>query len=183
MEPKTALLVIDVQIGLMDFPVYQRDEVLTRINQLLAQARATATPVIYIQHDGSEAGDPLEPQTPGWPIHPAIAPQPGEPVIRKTAGDAFFETSLQTELEQRGITHLVIAGAQTEYCIDTSCRSAIGRGFDVTLAADAHTTIDNETLTAAQTIRHHNHLLNGFQAGTHQLTVQPIADINFARQA
>lgn len=179
MDQQTALVIIDVQIGILDYPAYKRDEVLAHLNQLLAAARAAGTPVIYIQHNGSEPGDPLEPHAPGWPIHPAIAPQPGETVINKTACDAFFETTLQSELAQRGITHLVIAGAMTEFCVDTSCRSAVGHGFDVTLVADAHTTIDNAVLTAEQTIRHHNGLLNGFQAGARSLSVKPTAAIVF----
>lgn len=179
MNTKTALLIIDVQVGILDYPAYKRDEVLAKINHLLTAARTAGTPVIYIQHNGSDPGDPLEPHTPGWLIHPAIAPQVGETIINKTACDAFFATSLQSELEQRGITHLVIAGAMTEFCVDTSCRSAVGRGFDVTLAADAHTTVDNAALTAEQTIRHHNGLLNGFRAGVHELTVQPTTAIAF----
>ena len=60
----------------------------------------------------------------------------------------------------------------TEYCVDTTSRRAVSMGYDVTLVGDAHTTFDNELLTAAQIIAHHNALLNGFDAGAHTITVK-----------
>jgi len=70
-DGSAALLVIDVQVGIIDgFHAYRGREVLEKINQLLAKARAASTPIIYIQHDG-EAGHPLEAGTSGWEIdHP-----------------------------------------------------------------------------------------------------------------
>jgi nicotinamidase-related amidase len=85
--------------------------------------------VIYIQHDGSK-GHPLETHTKGWEIHPSIKPAGGESVVRKRESDSFFETALQEELKKRGITHLVIAGGMTEYCVDTTCRRATSLGYD-----------------------------------------------------
>ncbi|MGH3184159.1 MAG: isochorismatase family protein, partial [Streptosporangiaceae bacterium] len=88
-----------------------------------------------------------------------------------------FETGLQAELAARGIGHLVIAGAMTEYCIDTNCRRATSQGYDVTLAADAHITSDNKILMAEQIVAHHNKLLAGFGSGSHRVTVMPAAAI------
>src|SRR6185312_3442686 len=131
------------------------------INKLIAKARASNMPVIYVQHDG-EKGGPLEVGTAGWEIHSAIKPGYDDLIVRKRASDSFFETTLQKELESRGIKNLVVAGCQTEYCVDTTVRRAISVGYDVTLVGDAHTTIDNRVLTAAQIIAHHNGLLDGF---------------------
>jgi nicotinamidase-related amidase len=158
-----ALLVIDVQKGMFieDDPVYQGEALLATIGDLLVKARAAQVPVIYIQHDGGP-GDPLAPGTHGWPIHPAIAPSAGEPVIRKATPDSFHETTLQAELAARGISNLVVAGIQTECCVDTTCRRAMTLGYKTTLVRDAHSTWNSRTLSAAQIIAHTNDALNGW---------------------
>src|SRR5262245_52137198 len=163
MPTDTALLIIDVQKGMFseDDPVYDGENLLTKLNTLITQARAAGTPVIYVQHNGS-SGDPLEPGTEGWPIHPAIEPADGEPVVGKWTPDSFHETSLQQELEARGIKKLVIAGIQTECCVDTTCRRAMSLGYETTLVKDAHSTWNSRTLTAPQIIAHHNDALNGW---------------------
>ena len=178
-ENCNALLIIDVQIGLVELiPAEIRAGVLSKIETLLSRARASGTPVIYIQHDGAK-GHPLETHTKGWEIHPLLKPADGEPVIRKRESDSFFETTLQRELEKRGIMHLIIAGGMTEYCVDTTCRRATSLGYDVTLASDAHLTRDNGVLTAANIIAHHNFVLDDFGAGNHVIRVMPTAEIVF----
>jgi nicotinamidase-related amidase len=177
MSKKSALLVIDVQVNVVK-DAYKRDQVLDHIHTLLGHARGTDTPVMYVQHEGRE-GEGLEAGTPGWQIHPAISPQKGEPVVHKRACDAFHQTFLQQELEQRGIDHLVVVGALTDYCVATSVRRATTCGYDVTLVSDAHTTEDNEVLTAAQVIAYHNHLLNGFRTNSYTITVKPTGEITF----
>lgn len=175
----TAVLIIDVQVGLVEgFNAYRGDEVLEHINLIRSNARAVDIPIIYIQHDG-EKGHPLEAGSEGWRIHPEINPLEGDLVIRKRASDSFFETTLQRELEARGIKCLIITGCMTEYCVDTTARRAVSLGYDVTLVSDAHTTIDNKLLTAAQIIAHHNALLDGFDAGSHAITLRPAAQVTF----
>ncbi len=177
---KTALLVIDVQVGIVDhFPVHNKDRVLANIGSLLAKARAANVPLIYVQHDGGE-GHPLEVNTAGWQIHHRVAPIDGEPVVRKQSCSSFYETPLQQVLNDAGILHLVVTGCMTEYCVDTACRHATTLGFDVTLAGDAHTTIDNESLKAAQIIEHHNRVLDGFSSGENAVTVRSTGEIDFS---
>ena len=180
MSTNTALLVIDVQVGLVEGaePAYRGAEMLANINSLLTRARTTGTPVIFIQHDGSEGGR-LAVDSPGWQIHPAIAPIDGEAIIRKRASDSFYETTLQRELETRSSKRLVIAGMKTEYCVDTTSRRAISLGFDVTLVGDAHATTDSEALPASQIIAHHNYTLDGFGTDDHEITVQNTDAVRF----
>lgn len=163
MPADTALLVIDVQKGMFfdDDPVYDGENLLSKISTLIAQARTSGIPVIYVQHNGA-AGDPVEPGTDGWRIHPAIEPAEGEPVVVKWTPDSFHETTLQSELEARGIKKLVVAGIQTECCVDTTCRRALSLGYETTLVKDAHSTWNSRTLTAPQIIAHHNDALNGW---------------------
>jgi nicotinamidase-related amidase len=177
MTNDTALVIIDVQKGLIN-EAYQRDEVLEHINTLLAKARTAGTPVIYVQHDGPK-GHGLEVGTDNWQISPAIAPRGGEPIVHKRASDAFYATSLQQELEQRHVRHLVVAGGQTEYCVDTTVRRATTCGYDVTLVGDAHTTYDCDTLTAAQIIAFCNETLNGFRSDISAIIVKPTQEIVF----
>lgn len=183
---QTALVVIDVQRGILDFPGLTRkqeinqalDETIVRIRSLLDRARQARIPVIFVQHDGGP-GHRLEPGTPGWPIRAEVTPRPEEPVIHKRACDAFFETRLQEELAARNIRQLLIAGCMTQYCIDTSVRRAVSLGFDVLLASDGHTTADTPTLRFEQIIAHHNAVLDGFDAGRHEVRVVPSSEIRF----
>jgi nicotinamidase-related amidase len=172
----TALLVIDVQVGVVE-TAYQLDEVLSNINVLLSRARSSETPVIYVQHN--ETGW-LEPGGKLWQIHPAITPQEGEPAIQKEAPDSFYETRLQEELEAHGIKRLVICGAATQYCVDTTVRRAVSLGYDVLLAGDAHTTDGSKILSSQDIIAFANETLNGFGAGKHTVRVQPTSEILFA---
>ena len=108
MSTDTALMVIDVQVGLIE-PAYRSAEVLENIHALLERAHSTHAPVVYIQHDGPQ-GHGLEVGTAAWKIHPAIAPKEGDVVIHKRASDSFHQTTLQRELERQGIKHLVVVG-------------------------------------------------------------------------
>src|SRR6185312_14917739 len=94
MRTHTALLIIDVQTGLVagTEPVYRLDALLENISTLIAQARAIGMPIIYTQdNDVDEIGSP------GWQIHPAIAPEEGDVVLRKPEADAFYGTTLRQE--------------------------------------------------------------------------------------
>lgn len=182
----TALVIIDVQRGILDLPGLTRkneidralDDVVLRIGSLADRARQARAPVVYVQHAGGP-GHRLEPGGPGWPLRAEIAPLPGEPVISKRACDAFFETHLQEELAKRNVKQVVMAGCMTQYCIDTSVRRAVSLGFDVLLASDGHTTADTAALRFEQIVAHHNALLDGFDAGDHEARVVASANISF----
>ena len=157
-------------------PLELQDRVLSNITVLLSKARSSAMPVLFIQHDGTK-GHPVEAETAAWAIHPSIPPLREEPVIRKKASDSFYETRLAEELQTRKISHLIIAGGMTEYCVDTTCRRSVTLGYDVTLVADAHLTRDTPVLASSQIIAHHNLLLDGFAAGVHSVKVKPTGEV------
>jgi nicotinamidase-related amidase len=162
---KTVLLIINMQVGNFDesAPVYEGDALLSKAKALIAQAREAGVPIMYIQHCDPE-GAIDEPGEPGWEIHPAICPVEGETIIQKRYPDAFQDRKLQNELELRGTKKLVIAGIQTEYCVDTTCRRAYSLGYEVVLVQDAHSTWDTSHLSAQQIIAHHNETLGGWFA-------------------
>jgi len=160
-----ALLIIDMQLGnfLEPHPIYKGGELLSRVESLINKARIARIPVIYVQHNGG-CGDPDEYGTNGWQIHPSLKPVKGDILIQKESPDSFYRTRLRHELESKGIKTLVIAGLQTEYCIDTTCRQAYSIGYDTILVSDAHSTWDSQSLTAEQVIQHHNQVLGGWFA-------------------
>ena len=177
MGDKTALVVIDTQVGMFETPglppVPDGERLLENIENLLRGAREADVTVVHVRHaDGP--GHPLERGTRGWEIHPRVAPKDNEAVVDKETPDSFLRTTLGDELESRGIGCLVLAGMQTEYCVDTTCRRAFSLGYDVTLAADAHGTWDEGGLSAAQIVAHHNEVMgNGFA------DVVPSGEISF----
>lgn len=177
MENNTALLIVDVQLGMFDAsdPVYNGDVLLTTIGKLITQARKVGIPVIYVQHNGGE-NHLLRPDRPGWPLHPAVAPTTSEVVIHKHHPDSFQGTNLQHQLTVQGVRRLIVAGIQTEYCVDTTCRRAYSLGYDVILVQDAHSTWDTEQLQASQIIAHHNQIL-----GSWFVTLKAAGEIQFDR--
>lgn len=158
---KTAIVIIDMQVGNFTEPdpIFEKKRLLSKIKKLVARARSAGVPIVFIQNNGRD-DDPDTYGTPGWEIHRSIASNKGELVVRKQTPDAFHETNLHSELKNREIQNLIIAGLQTEYCIDTTCRRAFSLGYDVILVEDAHSTWDAPLLSARQIIDHHNHILD-----------------------
>lgn len=159
----TALVVIDVQQGLFAEPLrpYRPDALLAAIRALQDRARAEHVPVLHVQHAGGP-GHTLARGTQGFQIHPEVAPKTGEDIVVKDRCDAFLGTGLDARLRALGVGRLVIAGMQTEYCVDTSTRAAFAHGYKVILASDAHTTFDSKQLKAADIVAHHNAVLCDF---------------------
>jgi len=164
MNVNAALLVIDVQnaffIKKYETYAYRAEKYLSTMKKLIARAREAVIPVIYIQHDGLK-GSRFEPGRPGWPIHPDIKLHHDDLVIHKRTPDAFHGTTLQAELDERGIRKLVIIGIQSDWCVDTTVRRAYSLEYDVTVVEDAHTTYDTKILKAPKIIAHHNSIFGG----------------------
>ena len=157
---KTALVIIDVQVAMFSYsqPPYRGQEVLANIQLLLKKARETGMPVVFIQHTADEE------YTRGistWEICPEIAPLPDEKRVEKPTWDAFHKTELDSVLKGLDVHSLIFCGMQTEFCVDTTCRRAFSMGYKAFLAEDGHTTLDSDTLQAAQIVAHHNRVLGG----------------------
>jgi nicotinamidase-related amidase len=153
-RPNTALLVIDVQNDVVA-NAYRRDEVITNINALVDRARAEQVPVIWVQHSDEE----LVEHTEGWEYVRELQRHDSEPVVHKQYGDSFEGTALESELAERGVGRLIVAGAQTDACIRSTIHGAFTRGYDTLLVGDAHTTEDYSDYgapTADKVIAHVN---------------------------
>ena len=156
----TALLIIDVQRGIIEIPVHDAEGLLARLADLMARARAAEVPVISIQHEDQE----LQRGTPGWEIHPAVAPQPGEALMAKTECDSFYNTDLAQRLAEMCVSHLIIGGCQTDWCVQTTVRRALDLGYRVTLVSDGHSTCDSEGRTGLEIITATNRDLTEYGA-------------------
>ena len=140
-----------------------------------APARAAGVPVLLVQHE-EEAG-PLRADSAGWQLAEALDTAPADLRVRKTTPDSFHRTELQRLLRERGVGALVVCGLQSDFCVDTTVRRALALGYHVTLAADAHTTLDNGVLTAAQIAAHHNATLAQMTGFGPRMTVVRAAEV------
>jgi nicotinamidase-related amidase len=168
-RPNTALLVVDVQTGVVA-EASRRSAVVANVGDLVDKARREHVPVVWVQH----SDDDLEKGSDDWRIVPELAPRDGEPLVEKHWGDSFEDTILETVLSGLGVGRLVVVGAQTDACIRSTLHGAFTRGYDATLVSDAHTT-DDQTAWGApppeQVIAHTNlywkhHAAPGRTAGT-----------------
>jgi nicotinamidase-related amidase len=168
-RPRTALLVIDVQVGVVATAV-RRDDVIANISTLVEKARAEQVPVVWIQH----SDDDLAHGSDEWRYVPELTRRDDEALVQKNYGDSFEATDLEAVLAERGVGRLVVTGAQTDACIRSTLHGGIVRGYDVTLVSDAHTTEDLSSYGAPapeQVIAHTNlywqfHSAPGRTAGT-----------------
>jgi len=136
-RPNTALLVVDVQNGVVE-GAPGRDAVVANVGSLVERARREQVPVVWVQH----SDDGLERESDAWRIVPELSPDDAEPLVEKSYGDSFEDTDLEAILSGLGVGRLVVAGAQTDACIRSTLHGALARGYDATLVSDAHTTED-----------------------------------------
>ncbi len=137
-RPNTALLVVDVQNGVVA-EAHERAAVVANIGTLVEKARQDETPVIWVRHTDER----LAVGSDDWQIVSELTPGGSEPVIEKQYADSFEETTLETTLSELGVGRLVVVGASTDECIRATLHGAVVRGYDATLVSDAHTTEDN----------------------------------------
>ena len=176
---KTALLVIDVQALLCtgDEAAFDIHPVIERINAVAAKARAAGAPVFLIQHEDNGA---MRHASAGWQLDARLSVQPDDVLLRKTACDSFHHTELQALLQARGVEQLVVCGLQSEYCVDSTVRRALALGYPVVLVSDAHSTIDNGVLSAAQISAHHTTTLAYLESFGPRVTPTAANQVRFA---
>jgi nicotinamidase-related amidase len=168
-RPNTALLVVDVQRGVVE-GAHERDAVVANVGSLVEKARREQVPVVWVQHSDEQ----LARGSDEWRIVPELSPDDAEPLVEKNYGDSFEDTTLETVLSGLAVGRLVVVGAQTDACIRSTLHGALVRGYDATLVSDAHTTEDLTPWGAPppdQVIAHTNlywsdHTAPGRTAGT-----------------
>ena len=180
-RPNTALLVIDVQVGVVAAG-HERDAVIANINELVDGARAAGAPVIWVQHND----DDMPYGSDGWELAPELSPAADEPIVHKSYRDSFEATELEAELAARGIGRVIVCGAQTDFCVRWTLHGALGRGYDAILVGDAHTTDDMSAYampSAVDMIKHTNTFWGPDLAPGRETGTVDTANVSFAVSA
>jgi nicotinamidase-related amidase len=143
MHKDSALIVIDLQRGAFDgvrwAAISEPQRLLGNALALLSAARSVSSPVIFVRHCAG-AGDVFEEGAIHGELHESLAPRSTETVLKKYASSAFENTDLQATLNALGVKALVVCGLQSEFCVTNTVKSALGLGFGVVVASDAHST-------------------------------------------
>ena len=173
----TALLIIDVQHGQCsgEYEAFECKRVIERINVVSRKMREAGASVVVIQHESPDGL--LEYGTEGWNLAAGLDVQPTDIYVRKKASDSFHNTDLQAILQARGVKTLAICGLQSEFCVDTTTRRALALGYPVTLVSDAHSTMNNSILSAAQITAHHNETLANITSFGPRVVAVPSSEV------
>ena len=155
LDPKTALVLIDLQKGITSLAtVHPAATVIANAGRLAAAFRSAHLPVVLVNvvfsadggdrlHTRTDAPVPNMPVTPEWSeIVPELAPQPSDLRITKRQWNAFYGTELDLQLRRRGVTGIVLGGISTSIGVDSTARAAYERSYNVTIASDATTDRD-----------------------------------------
>ena len=156
----TVVLVIDLQVGVLE-GCFDVAGVVAHAGALVARARCEGVPVVWVQHEEAE----MPHGSAGWQLMPGLVPTPDEATLRKTCCDAFVGTSLRGVLDELGAKRLVLAGAQSDYCIRATAQRAVTEGYSIVLVSDAHTTADTSfggvAIRGEQIVAHANRAIGG----------------------
>lgn len=131
----SALLVIDVQVAFVA-AAWERERIVGNVALAVRRAREAGIPLVWVQHHDDE----VKRDTPEWQWVPELQPLPGEVCVHKRFNSAFEDTDLLSDLDEKGVSHIFLAGVATNWCVRATAYGALERGFDVTLLSDAHTT-------------------------------------------
>jgi nicotinamidase-related amidase len=149
LDPKTALLVIDLQKGLMSFPTaHPIGNVVTLARQLLDAFRRHHLPVVLVNVAGGAPGrTESSPRMGQFPpdfadLVPELNRQPEDHLVTKRTWGAFTNTELDEHLKKLGVTQVVVLGVATSIGVESTARHAYENGFNVTLAVDAMTDLN-----------------------------------------
>lgn len=160
LDPRTALVVIDLQAGIAAAPTAPSPgaEVVARTVELAEAFRARDLPVVLVRVSfAADSGDVLPGRTEatrsggatrpdGWDvIVPELAGHPGDITVTKHNWGAFHGTDLDVQLRRRGVTQIVLTGIATSIGVESTARAAYEHGYHVTLATDAMTDLDAES--------------------------------------
>lgn len=182
LDPKTALIVIDLQKGIVAFPTaHPIAEIVARASALAKAFRRQSLPVVLVNVDGVAPGRTEQPirlrELPeGWTdLIPELNRQPQDHLVTKRTWGAFTNTDLEAHLKSLGITQVVMTGVATSAGVESTARHANELGFNVVLAVDAMTDMNVDA--------HHNSLTRIFPRLGETGTAQEILDLFGKRSA
>ncbi|MBR0954050.1 cysteine hydrolase family protein [Bradyrhizobium canariense] len=145
-HPLPALIVVDVQGAFDEWEAAGKrrnnPDAVARIADLLTAFRTSGAPIFHIRHEGTKPSSSFLPTGSGYAVKDEAREQPGEIVIVKRVNSAFIGTDLEKHLRAGNIRTLVICGATTNHCVETTTRMAGNLGFDAQLVRDATWTFE-----------------------------------------
>jgi nicotinamidase-related amidase len=181
-DPNSALIIIDLQNGIVSFPaVHPIPEIVARASALADAFRKQRLPVVLVNVDGVASGRADQatrlPALPaGWTdLVPELNRQPQDHLVTKRTWGAFTNTGLEAHLKSLGVTQVVVAGVATSAGVESTARHAHELGFNVVLAIDAMTDMNPDA--------HDNSVARIFPRIGETGTTQEIVDLIGKRSA
>lgn len=152
------LLIIDVQKLITTPSLFQYDLFVNNVKALISSARENEVEIIYIRHDDGK-GNALTKESEGFEIHDEFKPMDGEQIFDKMVNSPFKEGGLLKYLRAKQETVLIVAGLQTDYCMDAAVKCGFEHGFRMIVPAYANTTFDNEYMSAEESYKYYNEFI------------------------
>lgn len=182
LDAKTALLVIDLQKGIVALPTaHSAGEVVERASALADAFRRRGLPIVLVNVTGGAPGRTEQARRheafpPGWAdLVPELNQQPQDHLVTKRTWGAFTNTDLEAYLKREGVTQVVMTGVATSIGVESSARQAYELGFNITLAIDAMTDLNPDA--------HSNSITRIFPRLGETGTTQEIIDLLEERRA
>jgi nicotinamidase-related amidase len=145
-HPGPALIVIDVQRAFDEWEAAgqrrNNPDAIRRIAELLSVFRAAHAPIFHVRHEGTQLGSSFWPGSSGYLVKDEAREWADEPVIIKRVNSSFIGTDLERRLRSAGVRTVILCGATTNHCVETTARMAGNLGFDTWLVRDATWTFD-----------------------------------------
>ena len=158
LDAKTALVVIDLQRGIVALPtVHPSGEIVQRSVTLLDAFRRHGLPVVLVNVAGGAPGRTDQGRHAGdFPagfadLLPELKQQPSDHLVTKRTWGAFTNTDLEAYLREQGVTQIVLAGIATSIGVESTARYASELGLNVTLVVDAMTDMNADAHTNSVT--------------------------------
>lgn len=149
------LLIVDAQNMITNKELYCFEKFVSNVKALIKCARENNTEIIYIRHDDG-AGELLTKGTEGFEIYDEFKPANEEKIFDKTVNSAFNGTGLLDYLNSKGEQTIIIAGLQTDYCIDATIKCGFEHGFKMIVPTQANSTFDNKYMSSENSYKYYN---------------------------
>lgn len=149
------LLILDAQKLITNSSLYDFTEFESRVKQLISCARENRKEVVFVRHDDGCSG-PLKKGSDGFEIYEGFSPAENERIFDKTVNSPFRDSGLLEYLREKNEDTIMLAGLQTDYCMDAAVKAGFEHGLRIIIPAGTNSTFDNDFMSAAQTYRYYN---------------------------
>ena len=152
------LLIVDTQKMLVNEKLYNFIQFVKNVKALIKAARENNVEVIYVRHDDGKDSE-LTKGRDGYEIYEEFKPLDTERIFDKKINSPFKESGLTEYLKDKGENTVIIAGLQTDYCIDAAVKCGFEHGFNIIVPAFANTTVDNKFMSGEEAYRYYNQFI------------------------